>query len=82
MPSIESRIIALANAIRRRQMEQETPIDPLSASLFAWERELTGLDEQGKVELLEKLNRPEEDGTMGLALDMEALELMIEGVKL
>lgn len=77
MPSIESRIVDLNKALERRRMEQEAPVDPLSASLFAWGRELTALDEQGKAELLEELNKPGEDGTMGLDLDMEALERMI-----
>lgn len=76
--SIENRIIALADALRRWQMEQAQPVDPLSASLFAWGQELAALDEQGKVELLEQLNQGGDDGTMGLDLDMDALEQMID----
>ena len=76
--TIETRLAALADAIRRRQMEQGDPIDPLSASMFSWERELAALDEQGKDALLEALNDCGVDGTAGLDLDMEPLERMIE----
>lgn len=78
MSSIESRIVALANAIQLREMEQTAPVDTLSASLFDLQRELAALDEAGKYELLEKLNQPGEDGTMGLDLDMDALERIID----
>ena len=82
MPSIESRIIDLNKALERRRMEQEAPIDPLSLSLTEFQIWVAGLDEQGKEELLEELNKPGEDGTMGLDLDMEDLERMIASTQI
>lgn len=81
MSSIDSRLSAITEAIRRCKMEQEAPLDDLSRSLFEFGRELAELDERSKAELLEKLNQPGEDGTMGLDVDMEALEQMIKGAK-
>lgn len=81
MPSIENRIIALADALRWRAEMQSEPIDPLSASLFELERELAALDEHGKVVLLKTLNGASEDGTAGLDLDMEDLETWISVLK-
>lgn len=75
---IDNRITALADALRRRQMEQALPVDPLSASLFSLERELAALDEQDKIELLEALNSPSEDGAACLDFDMEDLERWIK----
>lgn len=48
MNSIDARITALAEAIERRKMEQEAPVDDLSKSLFEFGRELAGLDEQSR----------------------------------
>lgn len=79
MPSIEQRIIDLSKALERRRTAQEAPVDPLSLSLNEFQSWLASLDERGRAELLEELNRPGEDGTAGLDLDMEALKWMIEG---
>jgi len=57
-------------------MEQAQPVDELSRSLAEFEIWLSGLDEQGRAELLEELNRPGEDGP-GLGLTPEALARMI-----
>lgn len=46
MSSIDARIAALAEAIKRRAMEQEAPVDDLSKGLYEMGRELAGLDEQ------------------------------------
>lgn len=77
MSSIDARIAALAEAIKRRAMEQEAPVDPLSLSLEEFQNWLAALDEAGRAELLEELNSPSEDGTAGLDLDAEALERFI-----
>lgn len=74
---IEARIERIAEELRRCAMEQEWPLDSLSASLYEMGHELDGLDEQGKAALLEALNVPGEDGTMGLDLAMQGLEKMI-----
>ena len=47
MNSIDARIAALAEAIKRKAMEEEAPVDDLSKSLFEFGRELAGLDEAG-----------------------------------
>jgi len=77
---IDARLEALAEAIRRRQMERALPVDELSQSLMGYANELSALDEQGKAALLEELNRPSEDGP-GLNLTPEDLARMIEGLK-
>ena len=52
-------------------------MDDLSRSLYDMGRELAALDEQGKTELLEAMNMPSEDGTMGLNLNVDDLEQFI-----
>lgn len=52
MNSIDARITALTEAIERRKMEQEAPVDDLSQSLFNLRRELAELDTLGKSALL------------------------------
>lgn len=42
---VDARIAAIAEAIERRKMEQEAPVDDLSKSLFEFGRELAALDE-------------------------------------
>ena len=74
---IDARIAALAEAIKRRKMEQETPMDGLSRSLFEFRRELAALDA-----LLYELNHGDPlEGAMSLDLSMEDLERMVEGMK-
>lgn len=68
---INARIVALAEAVERRKMEQEAPVDDLSRSLFEFGQELAALNEQGKAELLQGLN---EDG---LNWDADAFERLI-----
>lgn len=47
MSNFESRLTALADEIQRRRLIQEEPLDPLSASLYAFESEMASLDEIG-----------------------------------
>lgn len=47
MKDVSTRISAISAELERRRMLQEEPIDPLSASLFAFEAELAALDEIG-----------------------------------
>lgn len=78
MNSIDARIAALAEAIERRRMEQDSPVDDLSRSLFNLRQELAGLDALGKSALLYELNHGDLlEGTMGLNLSMEDLERFI-----
>lgn len=78
MNSIDARIAAIAEAIERRKMEQEAPVDDLSRSLFNLRQELAGLDALGKSALLYELNHGDSlEGTMGLSLSMEDLERLI-----
>lgn len=78
MNSIDARISAIAEAIERRKMEQEAPVDDLSRSLFNLRRELAELDTLGKSALLYELNHGDPlEGTMGLNLSMGDLERFI-----
>lgn len=80
MNSIDARIAAIAEAIKRRAMEEEAPVDDLSKSLFEFGRELAGLDALGKSALLYELNHGDTlEGTMGLDLTMDDVDRMIEG---
>ena len=81
MSSIDAKITALAEAIKRQQMEQEVPVDDLSKSLFEFEQEIIAMSEQDKAALLESLNQPGEDGTPGLDLTPEDLERVIGEMK-
>ncbi len=45
--SISARIAALTDAVQRRQMEQDMPVDPLSESLYELGAELAALDDLG-----------------------------------
>lgn len=71
MNSIDARITAIAEAIKRKAMEKEAPVDDLSKSLFEFGRELAGLDEKGKAELLQSLNKN------GLNLSQDAFEQFV-----
>ena len=78
MASIDSRLAALAEAIERKRMEQESPVDDLSRSLFNLGEKLARLDTLEKAALLAEFNRADPlEGTDGLNLDMEALEQFI-----
>lgn len=80
MNSIDARIAAIVEAIKRRAMEEEAPVDDLSKSLFEFGRELAGLDALGKSALLYELNHGDTlEGTMGLDLTMDDVDRMIEG---
>ncbi len=76
MQSVEARLVALSETIRRRKMEQAAPVDELSRSLMDYEKWLANLDEQGKAELLEEANKDD----MGLTL--RDIERIIEGARL
>lgn len=75
MASIDSRLAALAEAIERKRMEQEYPVDELSRSLYNMGQRLSKMDSLEKAALLAEFNRADPlDGTDSLNLDMEALE--------
>lgn len=71
MPGISARIISITEALERKRMQEEAPIDPLSLSLNEFQSWLLSLDEQGRAALLEELNSD------GLGLDIADLERMI-----
>ena len=72
--SIDSRLAALAEAIERKRMEQESPVDDLSRSLFNLGEKLARLDTLEKAALLAEFNRADPlDGTDSLNMDMESL---------
>lgn len=76
--SIEKRIAAISVELERRRLLQTEPLDPLSASLYAFAEELAGLDALGKSALLYGLNHGDPlEGTMGLNLSVEDLERFI-----
>ena len=76
--SIDSRLAALAEAIERKRMEQESPVDDLSRSLFNLGEKLARLDTLEKAALLAEFNRADPlERTDSLNLDMEALERFI-----
>ena len=78
MASIDSRLAALADAIERKRMEQESPVDDLSRSLFNLREELARLDTLEKAALLAEFNRTDPlEGTDSLDLSMEDLERFI-----
>lgn len=77
MPSIESRLTALADALQRRRMIQEMPVDALSRSLFDLQREFATLDDEGKAALLEALNHPTDGESDSLNLTMQDIEQFI-----
>lgn len=78
MSSIDSRLAALAEAIERKRMEQEYPVDELSRSLYNMGQRLSKMDSLEKAALLAEFNRADPlDGTDSLNLDMEALERFI-----
>lgn len=78
---INTRIAAMSAALQRRQMEQAMPVDGLSRSLFAFEKEMAALDEQGKEKLLAALNNPDDGETDCLNLTLEDIECWIEKIK-
>ena len=57
MASIDSRLAALAEAIERKRMEEEAPVDELSRSLFNLGEKLARLDTLEKAALLAEFNR-------------------------
>lgn len=80
MSSIENRLTAIADALERRAMVQEMPVDGLSKSLFDLQAELATLDEQGKTALLEAMNNPTDGESGSLNLSRENFEKFIESV--
>ena len=78
MASIDSRLAALAEAIERKRMEEEAPVDERSRSLYNMGQRLSKMDSLEKAALLAEFNRDDPlDGTGSLNLDMEALERFI-----
>lgn len=78
MSSIDTRIAAIAEAIKRKAMEEEAPVDDLSKSLFEFGRELAGLDEQSRNALFEEWNAPDADGTC-IPMTREQFDRFISG---
>lgn len=81
MASIEARLSALAETIKRRRFANEGPVDPLSQSLDELESEILGLDELGRTVFLAELNKEDEDGGGGLGLEPSALERWIADIR-
>ena len=78
MASIDSRLAALAEAIERKRMEEEAPVDELSRSLYNMGQRLSKMDSLEKAAVLAEFNREDPlDGTGSLNLDIEALERFI-----
>lgn len=65
MSSIDARIATLAAEVERRLIQEE-PIDPMSASLYAFEAEMAALDEIGIAALAAATD---EDGRQILTLE-------------
>lgn len=62
---VDTRLAAITAELERRRLIQEEPIDPLSASLFAFEAEMAALDEVGVAALA---GLTDEDGNAILTL--------------
>ena len=78
MASIDSRLAALAEAIERKRMEEEAPVDELSRSLYNMGQRLSKMDSLEKAALLAEFNRDDPlDWTGSLNLDMDSLERFI-----
>lgn len=78
MSSIDSRLAALAEAIERKRMEEEAPVDELSRSLYNMGQRLSKMDSLEKAALLAEFNRDDPlDGTGSLDLSMEDIERFI-----
>ena len=78
MASIDSRLAALAEAIERKRMEEEAPVDELSRSLYNMGQRLSKMDSLEKAALLAEFNRDDPlDGTGSLDLSMEGIERFI-----
>lgn len=78
MSSIEGRITRIADALQRRRMIQEMPVDALSRSLFDLQWEFAALDDVDKAQLLEAMNNPDDGETDSLHLTMQDIEKMID----
>lgn len=73
---VDARLAAIAAELERRRLIQEEAIDPLSASLFAFEDEMASLDEIGVAALAAETD---EDGRQILTL--EQAQRMVDGFK-
>lgn len=62
---VDARLAAIVAELERRRLIQEEPVDPLSASLFAFQAEMAALDENGVAALTEMAD---EDGKPILTL--------------
>lgn len=81
MASIEARLAALAEIVRRRQLSDEGPIDGLSQSLENFEQEILSLDDLGKAVFLAELNQEREDGSGVIGLTPEGLDKWIADIR-
>lgn len=79
--SVEARLSALAEIVRRRQATNEGPLDGLSQSLENFEQEILSLDDLGKAVFLAELNKGDEDGGGGLGLEPKDLERWIADIR-
>ena len=72
------RIASIVAELERLKLEQESPVDDLSRSLFSLGEKLARLDTLEKAALLAEFNRADPlDGTDGLNLSMGDLERFI-----
>lgn len=75
---VDARLAAIAAEVERRRMIQSEPVDPLSASLYAFERGLAELDAAGRDALFEEWNTPDADGTC-IPMTREQFDRFISG---
>ena len=76
--SMSKRIESIVAELERLKLEEESPVDDLSRSLFNLGEKLAHLDILEKAALLAEFNRADPlDGTGGLDLSMEDLERFI-----
>ena len=76
--SLSKRIESIVAELERLKLEEETPVDDLSRSLFNLGEKLAHLDTLEKAALLAEFNRADPlEGTDSLDLSMEDLERFI-----
>lgn len=80
--SLSKRIESIVAELERLKLEEETPVDDLSRSLFNLGEKLAHLDTLEKAALLAEFNRADPlEGTDSLDLSMEDLERFISDYK-
>ena len=80
--SMSKRIESIVSELERLKLEQESPVDDLSRSLFNLGEKLAHLDTLEKAALLAEFNRADPlEGTDSLDLSMEDVECFISDYK-